>query len=215
MKRIAFGLLCCFMLLTTGCTKNQDLQDLGMMSGISYDVAENGEFLYTCQIGRGDGVVTLEGKSDTMGSIGGEALRSTGVIAYRLNLNLVVISEEAARRGVQQIISALYTYEGSSGEEQIVIAKGSAKELLATENTETAEHNLLEMLTHFGSSSAFANCFKRCVCCQFPFTVINLCRKQMPALIIFHINICLLYTSINGIMAYPPPMVNMPIFANV
>jgi len=144
--------------LLTGCFAQRDIQFAGLIRGISYDVGENGNYRYVCQIETNGDMVIFEGETATLGEIGQEIIRQTGIITYQLNTELIVVSKQVAKKGISQIINALYTYGGSEGEEQIIIAKEDAKELLLAGNMPNSQNKLMEMLENFDSSSGFSDC---------------------------------------------------------
>ncbi|ABO66842.1 Ger(x)C family spore germination protein [Geobacillus thermodenitrificans] len=149
MKR-AFALfisLTAYVCLLAGCWSQRELTDLAFVIAIGLDKTEEGEYLASLQVvnpgnvagampsGGGAGGVPVSIYTSTGDSVSEASRKATEKVSrllYYAHTNLVVVSEELAREGLDEVFDVMERHHQFRTTAKLVIARGhSAKEVLS------------------------------------------------------------------------------------
>ncbi|WP_025844486.1 Ger(x)C family spore germination protein [Paenibacillus ehimensis] len=141
MQRIALSILCCLIMgaMLTGCWSRRELNDISIVVGISID-KQDGEYLLSAQVvipeavaskqGTGGGVSTsiLQSTAPTMVEAIRKMVKTSPRYFYLSHLRVLVISEQVAREGVQDILDFFSRDSELRADFYILLAKGQRAE---------------------------------------------------------------------------------------
>ncbi|KPV58845.1 hypothetical protein QJ48_14400 [Paenibacillus sp. A3] len=141
MRRIAIWILCCLILLSslTGCWSRRELNDISIVVGIGIDKQDN-DYLLSAQVvipeavaskqGTGGGVPTaiLQSAAPTMVEAIRKMIKTSPRYFYLSHLRVLVISEQVAREGIQDILDFFSRDSELRADFYILLAKGQRAE---------------------------------------------------------------------------------------
>lgn len=144
MKKIKFIIIILFIsFITTGCWNYHELNDLAITTGISVDFKDN-KYIVSYMIANAkksqgesnkqeSSSVVYSGKGDSISSAYMDLNSKNSKIPYISHLEVIVIGEEAARKGVIDILDFLMRNPESRKEFFVVLSKGTtASSILET-----------------------------------------------------------------------------------
>ncbi|MBB6453359.1 spore germination protein [Salirhabdus euzebyi] len=148
-KWISYPLICIFLLILAGCWDRVEIEERGFVIAVGLDKAENGEgFELTQQIvvpgkfgpdsasgGSGDAYLNITRQGETMFEIIREVAAETSRSPFYEHFKLVIISSELAEEenNLPHILDHFIRYHEMRRATKVMIAKGSAKEILEVE----------------------------------------------------------------------------------